>query len=177
MAGGPACEVTLGDTAVYLGSSLPTKLLSLGTTLTVLGNLKLYGLLDYKGGMKQYNLTNDFRCQFQNSKAANVIGSDLRDQAACAARLLGDVAGFIEDGSFLKLRELSATYRLPRVVSQRVGSSDVSFTVAGRELATWTKYRGIDPEVIQNGGANYTQRDFLTQPPVRYFIGRVNVSF
>lgn len=177
VATGPACEVTLGDTAVYLGSSLPTKLLSAGATLTLFSNLKLYGLLDYKGGMKQYNLTDDFRCQFQNSKEANVVNSDFQAQAACAARLLGDVAGYIEDGSFLKLRELSATYRLPRSVSERMGSSAISFTIAGRELATWTKYRGIDPEVIQNGGANYTQRDFLTQPPVRHLEASVKVDF
>ena len=174
---GSPCEITLGDTAVYLGSSIPTRLASLGATLTVFRNLRLYSLLDYKGGMKQYNLTEDFRCQFGNNAASNVIGSDLKAQAACAARLLGDVAGYIEDGSFLKLREVSATYQLPRSLVSRISASGVAFTLAGRELHTWSKYTGLDPEVIQNGGANFTQRDFLTQPPVRRVVASVKVDF
>jgi len=177
LAGGPACEVTLGDTAVFLGSSIPTKLASLSSTLTLFRNFSLAALVDYKGGYKQYNDTEDFRCQFGNNAASNVANSDPRAQADCAARLLGTVAGYIEDGSFLKLREVSATYRVPARYAHRISASDVSFTLAGRELATWTNYRGLDPEVNQAAGTNFSLVDFLSQPPVRRYTASVNVSF
>jgi hypothetical protein len=53
----------------------------------------------------------------------------------------------------------------------------MSFTVAGRNLFTSTNYSGFDPEVNQNAQANFTTTDFLTQPPVKFFSARLNVTF
>ena len=53
----------------------------------------------------------------------------------------------------------------------------LSLTLTGRNLATWTKYRGADPEISQSGQFNFSVADFLSQPPVRYFLARVNVTF
>ena len=53
----------------------------------------------------------------------------------------------------------------------------MSFTVTGRNLVTWTNYTGVDPELNTAGQANFSTADFLTQPPVRYFTARVNLSF
>ena len=58
-----------------------------------------------------------------------------------------------------------------------MGASSLSFTVTGQNLATWTNYRGADPEVNTIGQFNFSVADFLTQPPVRRFVGRVNVTF
>jgi hypothetical protein len=35
----------------------------------------------------------------------------------------------------------------------------------------------VDPELNTTGQANFNTADFLTQPPVRYFIARVNMTF
>ncbi|WP_309669195.1 TonB-dependent receptor [Gemmatimonas sp.] len=56
------------------------------------------------------------------------------------ARTQGVFEYWVEDGSFVKLRELSATYTL-----DVKGGIDV--TVSGRNLAVWTKYSGYDPEI------------------------------
>src|SRR5205085_6017545 len=79
-------------------------------------------------------------------------------------------AGFIQKADFTKLREISATYTLPMTVSGRLGVRSSSVTLAGRNLAVWTKYRGADPEVSfsqQNGqgNTNFGATDFLTQAP------------
>jgi hypothetical protein len=51
-------------------------------------------------------------------------------------------------------------------------------TLSGRNLTTWTDYTGIDPEINESGGgANFTQGEFNTQPPLRYYTVRVNYSF
>jgi TonB-dependent starch-binding outer membrane protein SusC len=82
---------------------------------------------------------------------------------------------YIEDGSFVKLRELSLTYTVPATFTQRVfGSrvSDVRLNLTGRNLAMWTKYWGADPEA-NNFAANNVGRfvDLAPFPPAR------NISF
>jgi len=93
------------------------------------------------------------------------------------ANLKGTQAGYIQDGGFTKLREVSLTYDAPSDWARRIGATSLSISVAGRNLHTWTKYRGVDPELNEAGQNNFTTADFLTQPPVRYWIGRVNVTF
>jgi hypothetical protein len=82
---------------------------------------------------------------------------------------------YVQDGSFVKLREVSLTYAVPASFTQRVlGSrfSDVRVNLTGRNLATWTKYWGADPEV-NNFGSNNVGRfvDLAPFPPAK------NVSF
>jgi hypothetical protein len=51
-------------------------------------------------------------------------------------------------------------------------------TFAGRNLAVWTDYPGLDPEANEGGGDdNFGQSEFNTQPPVRYFMLRLDYSF
>jgi hypothetical protein len=49
--------------------------------------------------------------------------------------------------------------------------------VSGRNLATWTKYNGIDPEVNGQGENNFAQRDFLSLPSLRSVNVRLNLGF
>jgi hypothetical protein len=50
-------------------------------------------------------------------------------------------------------------------------------TFGVRNLHTWTKYTGLDPEVNYDGQANFSTGDFLTQPQVRYYTARLTLSF
>jgi TonB-dependent SusC/RagA subfamily outer membrane receptor len=61
---------------------------------------------------------------------------------------------YVEDGSFVKLREVSATYTLPVGLARVARASGASVTLAGRNLKTWTDYTGWDPET--NVGAQRT---------------------
>ena len=141
------------------------------------------GLLDYRGGFLQNNFTEYFRCTSSaanNCDAINDPSVPLDQQArAVAARTpqFGATgAGFIEDASFLKLRELSLSYIAPVSWARAMRASTLSFALAGRNLATWTDYSGIDPELNGNGQSDQAI-DFLTQPPVTYWTFRVNVGF
>jgi hypothetical protein len=54
----------------------------------------------------------------------------------------------------------------------------LSLTLAGRNLATWTDYPGLDPETVEGGGnVNFSQSEFNTQPPVRFLMARLNYTF
>jgi hypothetical protein len=174
----PLTEITFGDSDTFQGSSVPTRGATLSTEVSFLKHFQLYGLLDGRWGNKLDNATESFRCGFGICRAIRNPASSLADQAAAGATFFfGDETGYYQDAGFVKLRELSVTYSAPTEWASRIGASTLSFTVSGRNLHTWTKYRGVDPELNDIGQFNFSVADFLTQPPVRYFIGRVNVTF
>jgi TonB-linked SusC/RagA family outer membrane protein len=81
-------------------------------------------------------------------------------------------AQFVEDGSFVKLREISLGYRLEhRALMQRLGVSSADIRIAGRNLKTWTDYKGLDPETNLGGAEWLTQGvDFFNSPLTRSFV-------
>jgi TonB-linked SusC/RagA family outer membrane protein len=177
-------EVTVGDTAIYLGSSIPTTEFALNAGITLFHNrVRIGGQLDYRGGFKADDFTDWFRCTSgaaNNCRAVNDKSAPLADQAAAAAaRTLAysnTTAGFIVDGTFLALRELSVTYYAPDAWARAFGGTRLSLTATGRNLVKWTNYSGIDPELNGNGQADQPI-DFLTAPLLRTFTFRLNVGF
>ena len=179
-------EIVVGDTSEFIGSAQPTRELSLHNTFSLFnGKVRVYGLLDYKGGFYQYNSTEEFRCiaTGNNCRAVQDPTAPLEDQATAVARRFHGSAtnfGFIEDSEFMKLREVSVTYNIPDRVAGAMGVKRANLTFAGRNLHTWTGYKGVDPEVNQLGQTSsngFGVRDFLTQPQVRTFIVRANLTF
>src|SRR5437867_4205554 len=170
-------EVTLAPSATFQGQPFPDHGGSVSTTITVFQRVHLYGLVDGRFGNKLFNSTEQFRCGLSNCPGRNDPTAPLAEQAAAVANILGTQAGYMEDADFVKFRELSLTYDAPANWATRIGASSLSVTIAGRNLATWTKYKGLDPELNEAGQNNFTTADFLTQPPVRYWIGRINVAF
>lgn len=174
-------EVDVTSDVQYEGSSLPTFELTVTPTLTLFRDLRLSALVQHRGGNLVYNNTEEFRCTtsaFSNCRAVNDPTAPLADQAAVIAYLKSASHwGFIQPGDFTKLREVSATYTLPKVISGRMGMSNASLTLAGRNLHTWTKYKGFDPEVNYLQNSNFNVIDFLTQVPFRQYVARLDVSF
>ncbi len=172
-------EVQIGDTGVFLGTPSPRREFSVRPRLTLIKNIELSALFDYRSGFKLYNATEDFRCSvFINCRAVNDPTTPLKEQArAVADYAYGTVAGYIEDASFTKLREVALVFRAPNAWANRFRVNGLSLTLAGRNLATWTDYTGLDPEVTFAGATNFTQAEFLSQPAVRYYTARVNVNF
>ena len=101
----------------------------------------------------------------------------LEDQAAHLGQAMGTDALYVEDGDYTKLREVSATLTAPRVWANRMRSESFTLTIAGRNLATWTDYKGFDPEVNSQTAGNFSTSDFLTQPPLRMWSARVSIGF
>jgi TonB-linked SusC/RagA family outer membrane protein len=169
----------VADSVAFMGDALPTRELSFGTDVTLFRTVRLSGLLDYKGGHEKLNFTRAWRCTYElNCEASFDPDTPLEDQAAVMALFAHNTyAGFIEDASFLKLRELALTFMLPTEWARAFQSTGLQLTLAGRNLATWTDYRGLDPEVAFTSAANFTSGDFATLPPNRMFTLRVDASF
>ncbi|HEY4131015.1 MAG TPA: TonB-dependent receptor, partial [Gemmatimonadaceae bacterium] len=79
---------------------------------------------------------------------------------------------FVEDGSFVKWREFSVAYNFDDAfVRNRLGFSSALLRIAGRNLHTWTKYKGLDPETNLGGAEFLTQGiDFFQNPQTRSFV-------
>ena len=81
-------------------------------------------------------------------------------------------AQFIEDGSYVKLREIALAYLFDqRWVGARLGLSSVELKIAGRNLYTWTKYTGWDPETNLGGAeVGISGVDFFNNPQTRSLV-------
>ncbi|MBX6331176.1 MAG: SusC/RagA family TonB-linked outer membrane protein [Gemmatimonadaceae bacterium] len=78
---------------------------------------------------------------------------------------------FVEDGGYTKLREISIAYTFDQPWVKTYGFSSIDLRVAGRNLHTWTKYRGIDPESNLAGAATLIQGvDYFNNPQTRSFV-------
>jgi len=170
----------------YFGSPFPKTELGINADLSLFQWARITALLDHKGGQKLYNNVFQSRCAGSAVTASfcdlrQVPGAaSLADQAAIQAnRQYGSVAGFIEDASFTKLREVSLTLTSPASLVRRIGlpNNGLSLTLGGRNLKTWTNYRGLDPEVNFNGASNFSTADFFTIPPARQLTARIDVNF
>lgn len=85
---------------------------------------------------------------------------------------------WIEDGSFVRLKNVLLTYDFPSTVLQRTKLSSLRFFLQAENLYTWTKYSGLDPEVSTFSVTNTAPgTDFLTYPQARTFTLGLNIGF
>jgi TonB-linked SusC/RagA family outer membrane protein len=98
------------------------------------------------------------------------------------------VSPFIENGSYIRLRDLSIGYDLSRYVAGTRAIKRLTITASGRNLLTFTKYSGLDPENLgaydENGNnlANqrigaFTGADYYSTPNLRSYQFALNVGF
>lgn len=177
--GGPACELVLTDSQVYSGNPLGRSEMSITPQVTLFDFLQIRALFNHRGGLTLNNSTEFFRCISPRftCQAIQDRSAPLAEQARAVAVQMGTRAPYFEDADFWKLRELSFTIMTPQTFARALRASSASFTIAGRNLATWTDYTGIDPEANWATGSNFSQSEFLTQPPVRYWTTRLNLTF
>ncbi len=84
---------------------------------------------------------------------------------------------WLYSGKYLRLKNVSIGYNLPKVITDGLKISSARFYISGTNLFTWTKYPG-DPEVNTNtvtsvGGGE----DFYTIPQAKTFTFGLNVKF
>jgi TonB-dependent starch-binding outer membrane protein SusC len=177
-------EVNDDSTNSFQGNRDPAQFLSFNPQLTVFKYFKISTLFDRQSDVVVYNVSELLRCvDIENCQWNYDPHSSLQDQAKVAAFFAkgGTQTGFLEDGSFWKWRELSLRATAPDAWVRHLRVSSLSFTIAGRNLRTWTKYTGVDPETNAapglTGAAAFAQQEFATQPLVRFWTGRFDISF
>ena len=169
-------EVTLDTGAVYFGSPTPTREIGFAPTITIAKAWAISALVDHRGGFQQLNGTERIRCGNRRVCAArNIPGTPLDEQARALAAVFNDQTPWLEPGDFVRLREVGVRWNAPSSFAQRIGARSVSLTVAGRNVAIWTRYSGLDPEVSAGGQQALQQQELFTSPLVRTFSLRLDV--
>jgi len=153
--------------------------MSLATTYTYKG-FSFYMLLDWKQGGDIYNYTHQYTFrdgraiefdQFgkaDGDKKSNGYYSNFYQQS------INDY--FIEDGTYLKLRELSVYYALsPKKWDGFI--KEIKFGIVGRNILTFTKYSGYDPDVASSGDLTTFAFDDFSYPNFRTISASLQFKF
>ncbi len=90
-------------------------------------------------------------------------------------------SGVVEDGSFLRLNNLTLGYSLPKNLISSIGMTKLRVYATVYNAFLWTKYSGYDPEVSSTRSDGYSQLtpgvDYSAYPKSRNFTVGVNVTF
>jgi outer membrane receptor protein involved in Fe transport len=139
------------------------------------GRFSFAMLWDWKKGGDVINLTEFLFDAFGNSA----------DAAAGAQRQTdfgnGQTKPYVQDASYIKLREISLAFHLPNQLTRSVFGSvvgDARITLAGRNLIRITDFRGMDPEVSNFGNQAIARNiDVAPFPPSRSVFLSIDLGF
>ena len=82
---------------------------------------------------------------------------------------------YIVDGSYLRLKNISLGYTLPRNLTRQISIERLRFFVMAENLVTWTKYWGFDPEI--SSGGKSLGIDKGVYPQARIWTVGLNLTF
>lgn len=147
-------------------------------------SLGLSFLVDWRHGGDVANMTNNLYDEGQMARdydAPSPIDTMTLGQYRYRAWAAGrDTRVYVQDGGFVKLREIALTYDVPTSLAHRLSTrlSSLSFQLQGRNLALWSDYWGADPEFNNFGNTNLNRFiDLAPYPPTRSVWSSVNVGF
>lgn len=180
----------------YLGNPWPKCYYGINIELAYKGfDFKAY--FQGQGGIDLFNATKGIRQSFyadwnttseifNTSKFGNSNITNLPSvyQTSTTGEILRDPNGnyknvssfFVENGSYLKLKDLQLGYNLPEIVSKKIGLSSTRIFMEASNLLTITKYSGLDPEL----GGGVKGRGIETEgvyPQTRLISLGVNLKF
>jgi hypothetical protein len=85
---------------------------------------------------------------------------------------------YVEDASFLRLKNVTLGYNLPKSLAAKIHSNQVKVYVSAANLLTWTNYSGFDPEVSRNEQSTLNQGiDYSVYPSSKSFLAGLSISF
>jgi TonB-linked SusC/RagA family outer membrane protein len=156
-----------------IGNPNPRNIWSLGTNFNY-GKLTFSALLDAVSGVEVWNA---------DKRTRNNVGIGFeseRELTGAAPR--GTVAALavieefrVDDGSYIKLREMSLSYDLGNIIK---GVDNLQIMLTGRNLFSWDNYFGYDPETNATGQSSVARGiDFGNSPIPRTYQLMVRASF
>jgi hypothetical protein len=81
---------------------------------------------------------------------------------------------YIQDGSYLRLKNITLGYTVPRKLTQKIGINRLRVYGRAENLVTWTKYWGFDPEI--GSGVTSMGVDYGVYPQARTWTIGCNIS-
>ena len=187
--------LTSKDDLTVDGHAYPDFTSSLINNVTLFKNLNISFQFDFNYGGKIYNMTKQWLYKPVGGTGGQGASSADYDKKVTIAGKTGTFVNyyqslynlnlgtspFVESGSYVRLRDLSLSYDLTRLIGAKAVKR-LSVTASGRNLLTFTKYSGLDPE---NTGTNGVQTnigvfqgvDYFGTPNLRSYQFAINFGF
>ncbi|MEJ2337117.1 MAG: hypothetical protein P8Y26_15995 [Gemmatimonadales bacterium] len=183
------------DNARYGGQPTPQWYGSAQTTINLFKYVQLYALFNFNSGFQLFDGTSEFLCGFLGGgpgggTCSDIIEStsggfatsdsgELTDEAQIKAFAAGIQSAdpWYDTGNFAKLATVQLRFDMPPSVLRFLKMSGMSIQFIGENLASWSGYGGLDPEINNSGQTQASRAEFLTLPPTRRFIGTINLFF
>ncbi len=180
-----------------LGDPNPQWIGSIRSTFRFFNNLAISGLVDIQHGGIRWNGTRGALSFFGAARwttpyhgagvtetyakfcGCKVAGPGVGQQVSfdqdwfqsnIGSGFTGPSAQFIENGGFVKLRDVSLSYTFGGRTIERMGMSSMDLTLSGRNLLTSTTYTGIDPESNLTGQSTGRGLDYFNNPQTRSLL-------
>lgn len=182
-------SITAADRTV-VGTPYP-KFFGGMTNQFTLANLELRTFLQFSKGNDVFNMmrifTDDGGCTWDNLTTNTLARWQKPGDRTNVPRMSYDCTSgadlitsrFIEDGSFLRLGEVTLGYRLPSRLAAAAKLDNGKIYVSGRNLKTWTKYSGYNPDVNSAGSDEnvIAGTDYYAYPLARTFSLGISASW
>ena len=169
---------------VVTGNPQPTHWGGFTNTMTF-KNFDLRAALQFSGGNQIYNgiraFADDGGC-FYDNKFVDVLRrwrnpGDITDVPRasfwfCDSGATEISSRLIEPGAYTRLQEVTLGFKAPAAFSRIGGIQNARFYVSGRNLHTWTKFSGFNPDVNSNGSGSNTSlgQEFYSYPLARTWM-------
>jgi hypothetical protein len=112
------------------------------------------------GGIKNFNRSTEFL----NAWSPENTETNIPKPNAVATRSLST---YVEDGSYVRLKDISLTYTLPNKYSRKLKMDHLSVSVSAQNYLTLTSYSGYDPEVSADSGNIWQGVDWEGYPTMK----------
>ena len=144
-------------------------------------NFSFYTVLDYQNGGDIYNYTKQLLYFNERHSDLGIFGNSGKEQnyAQNIYNKSDANSHFVEEGSYLKVREISIAYNLNKSDLGFFGNylDQLTVQVTGRNLFTFTNYSGWDPEVAISTNPTNFRLDEYSYPNFRSFSAAITLKF
>ncbi len=186
----------LSQVEVELGSALPEWTAGITNTFTYKG-ITLSALLDIKHGGIMWNGTKGVLQYFgthgvtENRGEQKVFDAVKADGSENTTAITldedwytglgngwyGPSSQFIEDAGWVRLKEVSLSYDLPKALLGNGFVKSLSLSFTGKNLWVDTDYTGVDPETSLMGASNAQGLDYFNMPGTKSYVFGLKMSF
>jgi len=172
---------------VYLGNGNPKFTGGFGPTFTYMGNFTLSAFLNYRLGgdiinstkmntSNEYNFNNQSTAVLRRWRNPGDVTDIPRAVYNTGYNWLGS-SRYVEDGTFLRLRSVTARYTFNKEVARRLKAKSMNVYLTVENLLTFTHYTGQDPEVSAGSGIFQQVSDTSTTPPSKQYTLGLSIQF
>lgn len=134
-----------------------------GQTIDQLATANADGTFTVRGNLKDFGSGNVLLDQAWYTSLGGGFGSVSED--------------FVKDASWVRLREVSINYQLPKSVLKKLHIPGASIGFTGRNLLLFTNFDGVDPELNLTGASNGRGLDYFTNPGTKSYIFNLRLNF